>query len=94
MWSRQTVTITPDESQWTFMGLRHDRTDSYGHVDLKTVLSEVNIDTLLVIPANVVPMGPLEGDMHKLRPELDYPVWRSKLPDGYIMLDEVKIEYP
>lgn len=39
-------------------------------------------------------MGSLEGDMHKLRPELDYPVWCSKLPDGYIMLDEVKIEYP
>jgi hypothetical protein len=38
-------------------------------------------------------MGPLHGDPHRLRPERDYPVWRSRLPEGYLMLDEVRIEF-
>lgn len=76
------------------MGSCHDRADSYGHIDLATALSDVVGIILVLFPVNVVPMGLLEGDMHTLRPELDYPVWRSKLPDGYIMLDKVKIQYP
>jgi len=24
----------------------------------------------------------------------DYPVWYSKLPEGYVLLDEVRIEFP
>ena len=76
------------------MGARHDRTDLYGHVDLEKVLAKPYNIILALIPINVVPMGPLDGDMHKLRPEFDYPVWRSKLPDGYVMIDEVRIEYP
>ena len=38
--------------------------------------------------------GPVHGDTHMLRPEQDYPVWRSRLPEGYVMLDEVRIEFP
>ena len=37
--------------------------------------------------------GEIDGDMHLLRPEKDYPVWRSRLPEGYVMLDTVRIEF-
>ena len=39
-------------------------------------------------------MGHIEGDQHILRPGKDYPVWQSSLPEGYVMLDEVQIEFP
>ena len=94
-WSEQKITATPDESAWTCLGSRHDRTDYYGRTPLRTVLGDVNADILLVLfPLDVVPMGPLNGDAHLLRPEKDYPVWRSRLPEGYVMLDEVRIEGP
>ncbi|REJ89537.1 MAG: hypothetical protein DWQ34_03295 [Planctomycetota bacterium] len=93
-WSEQTVHCTPDEEQWTCLGSRHDRTDFYGRTPLKTVLADVNADILLVLfPLDIAPMGPLDGDPHLLRPERDYPVWRSRLPEGYVMLDEVRIEF-
>ena len=38
-------------------------------------------------------MGVINGNQHILRPEKDYRVWRSKLPEGYVMLDYVKIEF-
>ena len=44
-------------------------------------------------PLDVAPMGPLAGNPHLLRPERDYPVWRSRLPEGYVLLDEVRIEF-
>ena len=54
----------------------------------------MNTDILLVLhPLDVAPMGPLDGDPHRLRPEKDYPVWRSRLPEGYVWLDEVQIEF-
>ena len=28
-----------------------------------------------------------------LRPGSDYPVWRSHLPGGYVVMDAVKIEF-
>lgn len=94
-WTEQTITAVPDDSQWTCMGSRHDRGDSYGRVELKTVLADVNTDILLVLfPLDIEPMGPLSGDRHLLRPEKDYPVWRSRLPEGYVMLDEVRLTYP
>jgi hypothetical protein len=93
-WSDQSVTAVPDESQWTCLGARHDRTDFYGRVPLETVLRDVNNDLLLVLyPLDIAPMGPLEGDPHLLRPEKDYPVWRSRLPEGYVLLDEVRIDF-
>lgn len=93
-WSEQTVVCVPDEQQWTCLGSRHDRTDYYGRTPLSTVLADVNTDILLVLyPLDVAPMGPIGGDRHVLRPERDYPVWRSRLPEGYVMLDEVRIEF-
>ena len=94
-WSEETVQATTDESQWTFLGSRHDRTNSYGRVPLQTVISNVNTDILLVLfPLQIMPMGPFDGEMHHLRPEQDYPVWRNQLPEGYVILDEVRIEFP
>ena len=93
-WSEQTVTLVPDPAQWKCLGSRHDRTDFYGEIPLATVLRDVNTDILLVLhPLDVAPMGPLDGDPHRLRPERDYPVWRSRLPEGYVWLDEVQIEF-
>ena len=75
-------------------GSRHDRVEYYGTIDLPRVLADVNTDILLVLfPLDVVPMGPLAGDPHRLRPEKDYPVWRGRLPEGYVLLDEVRIEF-
>jgi len=59
------------------------------------VLNDVNTDILLVLtPLNIEPMGPIDGDPHILRPEKDYPVWRSRLPEGYVWLDTVEIDFP
>ena len=67
--------------------------DYYGTIPLETVLRDVNTDILFVLhPLDVAPMGPLAGDPHRLRPERDYPVWRSRLPEGYVQLDEVRIK--
>jgi hypothetical protein len=93
-WSEQTIVAVPDPGQWKCLGSRHDRTDYYGALPLPVILADVNADILLVLhPLDVVPMGPLEGDPHRLRPEKDYPVWRSRLPEGYVCLDEVRIEF-
>jgi hypothetical protein len=93
-WSEQTVTAVPDLRQWVCLGSRHDRADYYGTISLETVLRDVNTDILFVLhPLDVVPMGPLAGDPHRLRPERDYPVWRSRLPEGYVQLDEVRIKF-
>jgi hypothetical protein len=93
-WSEQTITAVADESAWTCLGSRHDRADYYGRTPLRTVLSDVNADILLVLfPLDIAPMGALDGDPHLLRPEKDYPVWRSRLPEGYVMLDDVRIQF-
>ena len=93
-WSEQTAILRPDPAQWTCLGSRHDRADYYGVVPLDRVLRQVNTDILLVLhPLDVAPMGPLAGDPHRLRPERDYPVWRGRLPEGYVLLDEVRIDF-
>ena len=93
-WSEQTVTAAPDPTQWTCLGSRHDRTDFYGEIPLETVLRDVNTNILLVLhPLDVAPMGPVDGDPHHLRPQKDYPVWRSRLPEGYVLLDEIRITF-
>jgi hypothetical protein len=62
---------------------------------LATVLGDANADILFVLyPLDVAPMGPLVGEPHVLRPERDYAVWRSRLPEGYVMIDEVRIDFP
>jgi hypothetical protein len=96
-WSEQTVTLANDPRKWTCLGSRHDRGDMYGYRPLEQILSDVNIDIMLIFfPLKVIPMGPRKfsgNEMHKLRPEKDYPVWRSKLPEGYVTIDTIKIEF-
>ncbi|MEW6751786.1 MAG: hypothetical protein AB1505_12535 [Candidatus Latescibacterota bacterium] len=93
-WTTQTVTAVPDPQQWTCMGARHDRGDYYGRIDLATVLRDVNIDLMFILfPLHPRPMGPIAGDPHLLRPGKDYPVWQSSLPEGYVMLDALEIEF-
>jgi len=93
-WTEQTITAVPDASQWTSLDSRHDRVDFYGTIDLPKVLSQVNTNILLVLfPLNVAPMGPIADDPHRLRPEKDYPVWRSQLPEGYVLIDDIQIEF-
>ncbi|MFL5802722.1 MAG: hypothetical protein ACJ8CR_13390 [Roseiflexaceae bacterium] len=93
-WTEQTVTAAPDPAQWICLGSRHDRADFYGESSLETVLRDVNTNILLVLhPLTIAPMGPLAGDPHRLRPEKDYPVWRSRLPEGYVLLDSVRIDF-
>ena len=93
-WSEQTIVCTPDESQWTCLGARYDRQDYYGHGDLREALSDVNCDILLILfPVTVAPMGEIDGDMNVLRPDKDYPVWRSHTPEGYVILDTFSIKF-
>ena len=93
-WTEQTLTFVSDPSQWTALGSRHDRTDSYGIKPLEKVLRNVDFNIMLVMfPLNVVPMGSIVGDPHILRSGHDYPVWQSKLPEGYLILDEIRIQF-
>lgn len=93
-WSEQTITAVCDQSQWTALGSRHDRTESYGTIELKTILSNVNTNIYFVLfPLNVAPKNIIQGDPHKLRAGFDYVVDPSKLPEGYLMIDSVKIVF-
>lgn len=94
-WSEQTITLTTDSDQWLCLGARHDNTDVYGWGEIEDVLRDVNIDIILLLhPLNIVPLTPEEHGIHHRRPEVDYPVNRDHLPEGFVMLDEVRIEYP
>lgn len=94
-WSEQTVVLEPDQSLWTCLGARHDRTDMYGTVEFDKILRGVNVNMMLILfPLTVEPMGPIDGDPHRLRAGKDYPVWTSRLPEGYVMLDTVRLDYP
>ena len=92
--AEQTVALDPDPAGWKALGSRHDRTDMYGVKPLERVLSKADANIMfLLYPINVVPMGPIDVDMHKLRPNREYPVWRHELPEGYVTLDSVQIEF-
>ena len=93
-WTEQTVTLTPDPSQWLCIGARHDMTDEYGCFPIDELLSDVNVDIIFVLfPVNVVPVEKV-ADKNKLRAVEDYHVDQSFLPKGVIMFDWIKIEYP
>ncbi|MEM7131041.1 MAG: hypothetical protein AAF702_32265 [Chloroflexota bacterium] len=93
-WSVQTITLTTDSVQWTCLGARHDNTDVYAWGEIEDVLQDVNIDIILLLhPLNIVPLTPEEDGIHHRRPEVDYPVDHAALPEGYVMVDEVRIEY-
>jgi hypothetical protein len=90
-WTEQTVTLRPDPELWTCLGSRHDRTKSYGKIDLPIVLHDVLNILFILFPLTVIPMGPIKGAPHILRAGKDYPVWQCRLPEGYVMMDEVRI---
>lgn len=93
-WTVQTIHLTDDPTQWKSMGARHDRGDMYAERPLEKVLRNLNGNILLALhPLHIEPMEPLDGDMHLQRPEKDYPVWRSRLPEGYVKMDEIRIEF-
>ena len=92
--TKQTIVLDTDPANWTPLGVRHDRGDMYGLKPLDRVLADVNVNIMLVLfPLDVAPMGPLDGDPHMLRPERDYPVWRHRLPEGYVTLSDVRIDF-
>jgi hypothetical protein len=94
-WSETVLKLRADETEWTCLGGRHDRTDYYAPLPLADCLRDVNVNLMLIyFPLTIVPMGDPGGDPHKLRPERDYPVWRSELPEGRIQLDQFEIHYP
>jgi hypothetical protein len=93
-WTEQTLRLVLDPKEWTCLGTRPDRADMYGTVPLSTILSKVNANiNFILFPLTVVPMGPVEGDPNVLRPGRDYHVWQSRLPEGYVMLDTVQIQF-
>jgi hypothetical protein len=94
-WSEQSVFLTPEPEQWLCLGARHDLMNVYGWGAIEDVLRDVNIDIILLLhPLNIVPLTPENHGVHHRRPEIDYPVDRAYLPEGYVMLDEVRLDYP
>jgi|SRR5688572_24851890 len=94
--TEQTVTLTRDPKQWTQLGSRHDRTDFYGKGDIEDVLRDLNGNIILILfPLDVVPLDPaITGEqMHRLRAGEDYEVERRRLPEGALLLGEVRIEF-
>jgi len=93
-WSEQTVTFVPDASQWTSIGSRHDRTETYGEKPLLEILRNVNVNMhLIMFPVKPRPMGRIDGDPHRLRAGRDYPIWPSSIAQGYVDVDRVSIEF-
>lgn len=93
-WTETTVVLAPDPDQWLCMGSRHDRTDTYGCDDIDKVLRDVNCDIILVLGGiDVRPAEPIDGDPHILRAGEDYAADPSRLPEGILYLDEIRIEF-
>ncbi len=93
-WTEQTLTLVPDQSQWTSLGSRHDRMDFYGHGNIEDVLKDLNGDIIFVLhPLKIVPKQKIENDIHMLRAGRDYDVDENYLPEGYVMLDKISIEF-
>jgi hypothetical protein len=133
-YSETTITCFDDETKWTPLGSRHDRTTTYGVKPFQDVISDINTNILLIFfPLDVQPVaalwpphlggGPatshglhlpvggrdpirernrgqytdeecsLPGGAHYLRPERDYPVWRNRLPDGYVLLSRFEVAF-
>ena len=138
-YSETTITCFDDESKWTALGSRHDRTATYGVKPFQDVISDINTNILLIFfPLDVQPVAALwpphlaergvggsatshglhlptggrdpirergrgqyteqesllRGGAHYLRPERDYPVWRGRLPDGYVLLSRFELSFP
>jgi hypothetical protein len=93
-YTETTVICKPDETQWTCLGSRHDRRETYGVKPLAKILSNVDVNIyLLLFPVNPRPMGPISGDPHILRAGRDYPIWPSSIAQGYVGVDRIEIEF-
>lgn len=93
-WTEQTITLSPDPSQWVCLGSRADRTETYGCFDVADALKNMNVDFIFVLfPLNIEPAEPL-SDKHLRRAGYNYHVKQELLPEGIIMIDRVKIEFP
>lgn len=94
-WSEHTLRLTQDPKQWVSLASRHDRTETYGELPLDQVLADVNVNIYFVLfPLDVRPKGKIEGDPGLLRAGRDYRVWQTHLPDGYVLMDSIQIQYP
>jgi hypothetical protein len=94
-WSEQSVTLVPDDAQWTALGSRHDRMEKYDWGPIAPVLADLNCDIMFVLfPINAQPAEPLDADPHFLKAGEDYALDTSKLPSGYVLMDEVRFEFP
>lgn len=93
-WCEQTITLVPDEKQWQCLGVRHDRGETYAWGNVEDVLRCLNVDFMLLLyPLDVAPAAPLAGAPNLLKAGEDYEVNRARLPSGYVMLDEVRIQF-
>ena len=93
-WSEQTVTLSPDPGQWTYMGARHDADRYDAPVPIGDSLRDVNVDIIFVLfPLTIVPMAEVK-DLHTPYAGKDYPVDPKSLPRGLVMFDTVRIDYP
>ena len=94
-WSEQTLHLVPDPDQWANMGSRQDRRALYGEGDTRELLRNVSCNIIFVLfPLDVVPLRPIQGDPHLLQAGAEYDVDRSRLPEGEVLLDEVRIHFP
>jgi hypothetical protein len=92
-YSEAKLALKPDPKQWTALGSRHDRRDTYGTKPLETVLANVNVNIYLVMfPVKPRPLGPIQGDPHLLRAGRDYPIWPSSIAQGYVAMDRIQID--
>jgi hypothetical protein len=92
-WSEQTITLVPDQKQWTSLRARHGLEAVYGDSPVEEVLREIYDIIFVLFPLDVRPLRPLSGDPHRLKAGLDYEVDPAYLPEGHVMLDEVRIEF-
>jgi hypothetical protein len=93
-YSEQSVVLTPSAELWTPLGARVGREDMYGIAPIATLLERVDVNLYLVLFGfQPRPMGPLDGDPHRLRAGRDYPVWPASIPQGYVAVDTVRIAF-
>ncbi len=94
-WSEQSLTLTPDPSQWTCIGARHNLTQVYGNGDIAKLLADVDFDLIFVLfPINVVPLNADPSKRDQLWVGRDYTADPAYLPNGLLMFDTVTIDYP
>lgn len=92
-WSEQTITLAPDPEQWICLGGRHNA-PHYGCGPIGEVLRDVNLDIIFILfPLTIVPTTPVD-DIHLGRPHNDYEADQAYLPQGWLEIDTVRIEYP